>query len=503
MNDEFERDQLPPHDEKAEIGLVSCMILAGVEGSQAQVDAILEGTRPGLFYCHFEKSVYEVIRSMRAKGNAIDPITLGHELRAKEFHPDSIRQILAWIDEVPSALNWTYYRDILAELLKRRKILKLAADASAMARDQTLDPSGLQEDIASILEGVAAENSLDVPRLTIRKASERRDYVPPAGIDLVGECEIFKGAEGLAVLAGPGGSGKSLMLAGLVLGGAIGHGTWMGRKIHRKFKSLVVQDEVGPRRLSKTMKEFERLHPEADVENQVFYSDPPPYGYAINDKEFWRELSKQVKLIKPDLLVIDPISGLSVIDDASEVVNAIRTIRIAAGTGDDAPCILLVAHTKKPRSEESIRGRNLSHMVSGSVQWVNKSRVSYLCLPWDSEELEDDRIYFATAKINDGPMYAPTVWKRRFGTFFEHDPNTNPKDWGKPKTDEERNEDRRKIGREDLEAAFGDRPGMKRAELVRALVAAGHDEATCYRATKPDGYLMKHLHVVAGIYGFK
>lgn len=504
MHDTFNQDQLPPHDEKAEIGLVGCMILAGVEGSQAQVDAILEGTRAGLFYCHFPKSVWEVIRSMRAQGNAIDTITLGHELRAKEFHHDSIRQVLAWIDEVPSSLNWPYYRDILAELLKRRKILKLASDAAEMARDKTLDPSGLRADIASILEGVASEGNAERPRLVIRRSSERLEYQPPPGVDLIGSAEIRKGTEGVAILAGPGSSGKSLMVGTLALAGAIGSGTWMGRKVHRKFKTLIIQGEVGPTRLKLQIEQFRRLHPTADIEGSIFYSDPPEFGFAIDDALFWRELAKTVKDIQPDLVVIDPISHLSVEDQASEVMNAIRIIRQSVGVGDDAPGILLVAHTKKPRSEEAMRGRNLANIVSGSVAWVNTSRCTYLCVPFDADDIEDDRIYFATPKLNDGPNYAPTVWHRRFGTFFEHDPNTDPRMWGREKTDDERAQDRQRISLEDLEAAFGDRPGMKRAELVRALVAAGHDEATCYRATKePDGYLMKHLHVVAGIYGMR
>ena len=146
----------------------------------------------------------------------------------------------------------------------------------------------------------------------------------------------------------------------------------------------------------------------------------------------------------------------------------------------------------------------MANMVSGSVAWVNTSRCTYLCVPFDADDITDDRILFSTPKLNDGANYAPTVWKRKFGTFFEHDPNTDPRSWGRAKTDDERAEERWKITVGDLKAAFGDRPGMKRAELVRALVAAGHDEATCYRATKePDGYLMRHLHVVAGVYCMK
>ena len=503
MEDEF-KDELPPHDEKTECALVGCLVMAGCTGSQAQVDAILEGVRTGLFYCHFPRSVMGVIRGMRAEGHVVDAITLLHALKAKDYHPDSISQILSWQDEVPSVVHWTFYRDMLAELAKRRAVLKLAADASRMARDTTLDITSLRADVASILDGVVSEGSAERPRLVIRRSSERLAYHPPPGVDLIGTAEIRKGTEGVAILAGPGSSGKSLMVGTLALAGAIGSGTWMGRKVHRKFKTLIIQGEVGPTRLKLQIQEFRKNHPDADIEGSIYYSDPPEFGFAIEDSLFWRELAKTVAELKPDLVVIDPISHLSVEDQSSEVMNAIRIIRQAVGVGDDAPGILLVAHTKKPRSEEAMRGRNLANIVSGSVAWVNTSRCTFLCVPFDADDIEDDRIYFATPKLNDGPNYAPTVWHRRFGTFFRHDPDTDPRMWGREKSEDERAQERQRIGKEDIEVAFGDRLGMKRAELVRALVAAGHDEATCYRATKePDGYLMKYLHVVAGVYGMK
>ena len=55
----------------------------------------------------------------------------------------------------------------------------------------------------------------------------------------------------------------------------------------------------------------------------------------------------------------------------------------------------------------------------------------------------------------------------------------------------------------DLMVAFGTRPGMKRNELVRALEEAGHEEATCYRATASDGYLRKYLVDAAGVLGLR
>jgi hypothetical protein len=416
---------------------------------------------------------------------------------------DAILEVLKWEDLIPSPMNWPYYRDILTDLARRRNILTLAARARETARDTSIDPAELRREFAMVLDEVARADSSSRPRLVIRKASERREYQPPPGIDLIGTAEIRKGHEGLTIMAGPGSSGKSLLVGTLALAGAIGSGTWMGRKVHRKFKTLIIQGEVGPSRLKSQMTEFARLHPEADVDGCVFYSDPPEGGMAIADAEFWTELRRQIDELKPDLVVIDPISHLSVEDQASEVMNAIRVIRQAIGVGDDAPGILLIAHTKKPRSEESMRGRNLANCVSGSVAWVNTSRCTYLCVPFDADNIEDTRIYFACPKLNDGPNYAPTVWHRKFGTFFAHDPETDPSTWGKEKTKDEAAAERQKLTFADLQTAFGTRPGMKRSELVKALKDLGHDEATCYRATGPDGYLRKYLVEAAGVLGLR
>jgi hypothetical protein len=249
----------------------------------------------------------------------------------------------------------------------------------------------------------------------------------------------------------------------------------MGRKVHRKFRTLFIQGEVGPMRLQKQMAEYKRHHPTADIDGSVFYGDPPEVGFSIADAEFWRELARQEAEIKPDLVVIDPISHLSVEVKASEVMNAIRVIRQSVEVGEDAPGIPPVAHTKKPRSEESMRGRNLAHAVSGSVAWVNTSRCMCLCVPFDPDDIKDDRIYFSAPKINDGPNYAPSVWHRRFGTFFHHDSQTDPSSWGRDKTTDEASEDRQRIRFE----------------------ALGHDEATCYRATRSGGYLVEASGVLA------
>ena len=338
----------------------------------------------------------------------------------------------------------------------------------------------LLESAARIQKGAERATAHNKPRLVIKKCSERRAYKPPKDGLLVGDCEIRKGHEGLVILAGPGGSGKSMTAAYLALCGAIGEGHWLGRQIHRQFRTLIIQAEVGPGRMQKQMEAFFRNFPDLELDEWIFYSDPPEEGMSIHDDEFWAAVARQCAEIKPDLVIIDPWSHLGVQDDASEVMDALRKIRSSVGVGESAPGILIVTHTRKPRDEKSARGRNLANIVSGSVCLVNTSRCTYILLPWDEENLEDERVYFACPKLNDGANFAPTVWHRKFGGPFIHDPNTDPTTWGQSAKSE-----RSGVTKRDLEDIFGDELGMKREELVEKLVEGGISEPTAYRITDP------------------
>ena len=181
-------------------------------------------------------------------------------------------------------------------------------------------------------------------------------------------------------------------------------------------------------------------------------------------------------------------------------LDAARFIRSCFPQGGDCPGLLIVAHTNKPRPEVVRKGRNLVFNISGSVALVNTARCVYMLLPW-SDELTDHRIYWACVKLNNGQMYSPSVWIRRKGAPFDHDPNTNPEDWG-------RNEDedtRHAITEEHLRACFEKTTTLKFGALVKAVCKkSGASEATGYRALGEDeqGYLRKFI-MRDGTGGFK
>ena len=318
-----------------------------------------------------------------------------------------------------------------------------------------------------------------------------KKHVIPSHLCLVGDSEISMGYDGVVVLAGPGSSGKSLCTASLALAGAIGSGTWMGRKVHRKFKTLIIQAENGVTRLKKEVEALMQNHPKIKIEDHVFFSEPPEGGLPFHNGEFRTAVRRAVAELKPDLVVVDPWSQVATEDAAKEVVDKLAEIRSCFPAGDECPGLVIVAHTSKPRPENVRKGRGLAYMVSGSVALPNTARCVYVLLPW-TEDVTDDRIYWCCPKLNNGEMYAPSVWHRRFGTFFQHDPDTDPTTWGQ---DDER-EDSRSVSPEDLKQAFGDQKHLNKSVLVKRLMKiSGASDKTIYRAITPgpQGYLASLL----------
>lgn len=483
-------DDLPPHSLEAEQAALGCLLLVSGQAAKdmaAQLEA-------HWFYDLSHQTVLKAVRDTLGKVGACDLVLLRQTLRgAKKLEEvGGLAYLTALVDGVPSAANFPFYRDTLEEKAKRRALLRFVARVRDTGLDEGTDIHGLLDDVRNMLPG-AVGRADKPPALKIWRASELAAYQPPAHLQLVGDNEIFMGYDGVVVLAGPGSSGKSLAVDSLALAGAIGNGEWMGRKVHRKFRTLVIQAENGTRRLKRIIEEFQRNHPEVDIEDSVFLSSPPEGGIPFHRADFREAVRAAVLEFKPDLVVVDPWSQVATEDAAKEVVDKLAEIRSCFPAGDNCPCLLIVAHTKKPRPEDVRKGRGLTYLVSGSVALPNSARCVYVLLPW-SDDMEDDRIYWVCPKLNNGEMYGASVWHRRLGTFFAKDTKTDPKAWGK----EEEDYEARAITPDDVRDAFGGETFLTKAALTKRLVKATQcGEKTAYRAIGKGGYLGELFEVSA------
>ena len=487
-----EADALPPHSVEAEQAALGCLLLVSGQAAKdmaAQLEA-------NWFYELRHQTILKAIRDTLASVGAVDLVLLRQALRdtKKLEEVGGLSYLTELADATPSPANFPYYRDTLEEKAKRRSLLRFVERVRATGLDEGTDILGLLDDVRAMLPNAVGAGDKP-PALKIWRASELEAYQPPPHLQLVGDNEIFMGYDGVVVLAGPGSSGKSLAVDSLALAGAMGTGEWMGRKVHRKFRTLVIQAENGTRRLKKIIEEFKRNHPRTDIEDYIFLSSPPEGGIPFHRADFREAVRAAVVEFKPDLVVVDPWSQVATEDAAKEVVDKLAEIRSCFPAGDNCPCLLIVAHTKKPRPEDVRKGRGLTYLVSGSVALPNSARCVYGLLPW-SDDMEDDRTYWVCPKLNNGEMYGASVWHRRLGTLFAHDPKTDPKSWGR----EEEDYEARAISPEDLQEAFGTERHLARPALAKRLAKRCNcGESTAYRAFThgPKGYLAHLLEKTA------
>ena len=502
-----------PHSLEAEQGALGCVLIACdyslgaltrnktttdkqiVQDATAETDLLLEQLRPALFFDLRHKSIFSAMIAIRMGGHILNSHTLQQYLRDQKQEDDAggLSYWMGFPDKAVSAFNFHTFLGILRDKWLRRYALAKREQLTGLALSEELAPEQLNELFSDIAEH-SRKIGTKQPALKIWRANALLAYKPPAHLRLVGDNEICMGYDGVTLVAGPGSSGKSLAVAALALAGAIGEGTWMGRPVHRKFKTLILQAENGSVRLKNEIEAMARNHPHVDIDGSIFISEPPEGGLPFHHAEFRTAVRREVEQLKPDLIVLDPWSQVAAEDSAKDVVDKIGEIRSCFPSGEHCPGLLIVAHTKKPRPEDVRRGRAMVNLISGSIALANTARCAYMLLPW-SDDLEDERIYWACPKLNNGQMYGASVWKRRFGTFFVQDTETDPKTWGEETRE---NELTRRIRPEDVRKAYEGLSTLKKSDLAKRLEKnLGVAYSTVMHAiTKgPRGYLCEMFTV--------
>ena len=478
---------VPPHDARAEAGLVSCLL---------QSPALIQTYRKKreIFYDLRCQLIFDSLCELFDEKIPVDLITLQARLKKKKLltQVGGIPALSNLEDVAPSAANHEYYFEIVREKAALRQMLTTCDDIQKRIHSNAGSVESLVQGVQADLDTLTrlVSNKTDKKQLEMWKPSELLDYHIPDKLRLVGENEIIMGYDGLFLIAGPGSSGKSLCGMTLALAGAIGEGNWQSRKIQRQFKTMILQAENGAIRLKDEIEALKKAHPTTDLDNNILVSSPPEGGLPFHRGDFRAAVRDEAAKFKPDIVLLDTWSQVAAEDAAKEVVDKIGEIRSCFSHLEGFPAIGILAHTKKPRAEEVRKGRGLINTISGSIALGNTARTVYMLLPW-SDDMEDERIYWACVKLNNAKMYPATVWRRRFGTFFQHDTTTDPREFGRVEED-----GREKISYEHLEMAFDGTPELHRAALVKKLSkVSGAAEKTCYRVISDagGGYLREWL----------
>ncbi len=250
------------------------------------------------------------------------------------------------------------------------------------------------------------------PVIRFWRPCELRDYEIPEGHNMVGDFHFQRGS--CSVLAGPPGCGKSRATLWLALLGARGGGKWFGHEVHTHFRTLILQGENGPVRLHRDFAQIEACD---ELEDWIRISEPPTLGLNLANPDFRAQLCAYVREFKPGLIVLDPWNSVARDSMEKDYLAAFESIREVLATVEPKPACLIVHHLRKPKAEDKQRGRSLAHLMAGSYTILSVPRSAFILQP-ASDDTEDDRVVFTTAKNNDGELGARSAWKRG-GSMFE------------------------------------------------------------------------------------
>lgn len=322
-----------------------------------------------------------------------------------------------------------------------------------------------------------------VPLIQFYSPSQLMAYEPPPNQNMIGDFHLQRGAP--SVLAGPPGCGKSRAAFWLGILGAHGSGNWFGMEVHGQFRTLMLQNENG---LSRLHRDIEQVPSIEGLDDWLRISAPPPYGLALQNPMFRKELKAMMRDFAPDLLIVDPWNACvrdAMERDFQEGFSRLREV-LAEAPGE-CGCLIL-HHLRKPKSEDRHKGRNLAFLLSGSYVLASVAR-SVLVMQPASDDVEDARVVVTCAKNNDGQLGVRTAWERRDGLLFESVPDFNFEEFDSGATKREP-----KVQEEHIRRVFaGDRcyPLKGAAEALQKIAGVGRSVA--YEALKLVGGRFSNL----------
>jgi hypothetical protein len=444
-----------------------------LENERAVLD-LASDVEPELFFFPKNRVILQAILDLHERGEPLHIITLTDLLRRN----GNLDQVGGPAEVTTLATTYSTgiavaksQIELLRELTLKRKLHEVICESLKNVNDVTI---GGREAVSRIQDAVVILGRTLAPNrrnlIEFKTPSEIQSYVPPPGLVLVGDCHITRGL--VFIIAGPPGVGKSRASVALAQAGAKGVGEWFGLRVHNQFRTMILQNENGMFRLSQ---EFAAFDPEA-LDEWIRICPPPPLGLCFERTEFKQALRREIEKFKPDVVLLDPWNAVARDEKARDYRETFDSIRDVIPAGDESPALGIVAHTRKPKTDERPTGRALLNEIAGSYIIGSVAR-SVFVMQSATDDPEETRIVWSCCKNNDGDLGPRSAWIRRNGLFdLAHD-----FDW-----DSFNAPDRAPISADDLENVFNDQGHeLTRAEIVAGLQnATGLGRSSCYNAIK-------------------
>jgi AAA domain len=330
------------------------------------------------------------------------------------------------------------------------------------------------------------------PRIRFFSPSELRDYKPDHDIVLVGNCHVMRGE--VFVIGGEPGVGKSLSTTQLAVSGATGR-DWFGLEVHRQFKTMIVQTENGRYRLRQ---EFDSLDLREEIEDWIRVSEPPPFGLTLTNSEFQEDIKVELQAFRPDCVILDPWNAATRDDRQKEYAETFEALRRILPTGPDKPALGIVAHTRKPKTDEKrTSGTGLMHLLAGSYILTSVPRSIFVMIRGSEDETDDSFVLF-NPKNSNGPNASRSAWHRN-ASGFTPITDFDWKEFDKPP-------DKRVVVRvEHLAEVFnGGKLELELKDAAHALASlTGINERSAYNALAEKGRFATHLSRKGDLVAFR
>ena len=485
-----------PTDERAVVG---CLIINPAEALPLVADQL----SPSLFFDHVAKVGFQAVTDLYADGREINPLTITQRLRDTNRLREigGAHAVSELAEERHCSSLYGLERDVqrLRDHSAARLALRFGHKLTELAQGQFIDAeaiaSAIEENAAAVralqYEGAQARK----PKVEFLRPSQIRAFVAPEGWNFIGDHHVQRGSP--FVIGGAPGVGKSRTATALAVAGATG-ADWFGLPVHRRFRTMILQAENGPIRLRD---EYAGLDTD-EIDEAVRVCPPPPYGFRFNDPGFCRELTAAIAEFGPDVFIIDPWNRATADDKSKDYLETFTRLLAMLPTGDKAPALGVVAHTRKPSVGERTNGRGLLNILAGGYALGSVPRSAFV-VQHASDDPEEARVVFTCCKNNDGELGPRTAWVRGNGLFQA----VTDFDW---KEFDHPGEKRRVITAEDIEAVFALEEGesgyqllTKKQAVARLEEHTGCKRTACYDALTVGGKVGAHLKEKSGLLTLK
>ena len=257
---------------------------------------------------------------------------------------------------------------------------------------------------------------------------------------------------------------------------------------------MILQAENGPVRLRN---EYAVLD-EPRFDDFIRVCPPPPYGFAFDNPEFCVQLIAAIASFGPDVFILDPWNRVAADDKSKDYLEAFKRILEVLPTGEKAPALGIIAHTRKPAAGERTGGRGLLNVLAGGYALGSVPRSAFV-IQHASDDPEENRVVFNCVKNNDGELGPRSAWVRGNGLFQP----VEDFDWQEFDSPGEK---RRVVTGDDIRAVFAPEDGEGEVQLLTKKQAVARlaeltecKNAACYRALEVDGKFRALLKETGGM----